>query len=155
MSVKPVPAGYHTATPYLIVDGAAAAIDFYRKAFGAEEIMRFEHDGTIGHAEVRIGDSTIMLADAMPDMGYRSPAAYGGSPVGLMLYVSDADEVFNRAVKLGAESVREVRDEFYGDRSGNLKDPFGHVWTISTHKEDVDPDEMKRRFTEMMSAPQR
>jgi PhnB protein len=154
MSVKPVPPGYHTVTPYLIVDSAAAAIDFYSKAFGAEELFRFEHEGTIGHAEMRIGTSTIMLADAMPEMGYRSPSAYKGSPVSLMLYVEDSDEVFNRAVKLGAEVVRELRDEFYGDRSGNIKDPFGHVWTISTHKEDVAEDEMQRRFADLMSAPQ-
>ncbi|HET6680875.1 MAG TPA: VOC family protein [Gemmatimonadaceae bacterium] len=154
MSVKPVPPGYHTVTPYLIVDSAAAAIDFYSKAFGAEELFRFEHEGTIGHAEMRIGTSTIMLADAMPEMGYRSPSAYQGSPVSLMMYVEDSDEVFNRAVKLGAEVVRELRDEFYGDRSGNIKDPFGHVWTISTHKEDVAADEMQRRFANLMSAPQ-
>ena len=154
MSVNPVPPGYQTVTPYLIVDSATAAIDFYTRAFGAEELFRFEHEGTIGHAEVRIGTSVVMLADAMPEMGYRSPSAYKGSPVSLMLYVEDSDEVFNRAVTLGAEVVRELRDEFYGDRSGNIKDPFGHVWTISTHKEDVAPDEMQRRFADLMNAPQ-
>lgn len=151
MPVKPIPDGYHTATPYLIVDGAARAIEFYKQAFGATEFMRFEGpDGHIAHAEIRIGDSPIMLADEAPQMGYRSPRSYGGSPVGLMLYVHDVDAVFARGIAAGGKEVRAVQDQFYGDRSGHLVDPFGHVWTISTHKEDVAPDEMQRRMAAMM-----
>ena len=152
MPVKPIPDGYHTATPYLIVDGAARAIAFYKQAFGAVELMRFGGpDGRIAHAEIRIGDSPIMLADEMPEMGYRSPQAYGGTPVGLMLYVRDVDAVFAQAIAAGGREVRAVQDQFYGDRSGNLVDPFGHMWTISTHKEDVSPDEMQRRMASMGS----
>lgn len=152
MAPKSPPAGYHTATPYLIVDNASAAIDFYKKAFGATELMRYEHDGRIGHAEIRIGDSTIMLSDAMPEMGHQSPTALGGSPVGLMLYVADVDKVFDRAIGAGGKVRTAVQDQFYGDRSGNLVDPFGHLWTVSTHVEDVAPDEMQRRFHEMMAS---
>lgn len=150
MPVQPIPDGYHTATPYLIIDGAARAIDFYKQAFGATETMRFGGpDGRIGHAEIRIGDSPIMLADEVPQMGYRSPQAYGGTPVSLMLYVDDVDAVFARAIAAGGKEVRAVQDQFYGDRSGSLVDPFGHVWTISTHKEDVAPEEMQRRMAAM------
>jgi PhnB protein len=152
MPVKPIPDGYHTATPYLIVDGAARAIDFYKQAFGATELMRFDGpDGRVAHAEIRVGDSPIMVADEMPDMGYRSPQAYGGTPVGLMLYVPDVDAVFKQAIAAGGKEVRAVQDQFYGDRSGNLVDPFGHMWTISTHKEDVTPEEMQRRMAAMGS----
>jgi PhnB protein len=153
MPVKPIPDGYHTATPYLIVDGAARAIDYYKQAFGATELMRFDGpDGRVAHAEIRIGNSPIMLADEMPQMGYRSPQAYGGSPVGLMLYVTDADSVFAQAIAAGGQEVRAVQDQFYGDRSGNLVDPFGHMWTISTHKEDVSPEELHRRMAAMGSS---
>ena len=146
MAVKPVPEGYHTATPYLVCKGAAKAIDFYKQAFGATELFRLEGPGdSVGHAEIKIGDSPIMLADEFPDMGARSPEAYGGSPVSIMLYVGDVDKVVERAVENGAKVVRPVQDQFYGDRNGTLTDPFGHTWTIATHKEDVSPEEMKRR----------
>jgi PhnB protein len=151
MSVKAKPDGYHTATPYLVVDNAAAALDFYRKAFGAQESSRFEHDGKVLHAEIRIGDSPIMLGEAMPEMGYRSPKAIGGTPVSLMLYVADADKDFARAVAAGAEASSPVQDQFYGDRTGKIVDPFGHIWNIATHKEDVAPAEMQRRFQEMIA----
>ncbi len=153
MAVKYIPDGYHTATPYLIVKGAARAIDFYKQVFGATEIMRFPGPGgTIGHAEIKIGDSPIMLADEMPQMGYRAPQASGGSPVSLMLYVQDVDKVVDKAVKAGAKLERPVADQFYGDRNGTIHDPFGHVWTIGTHKEDVSPEEMKRRMAAMAPA---
>ncbi len=152
MAVKHIPDGYHTATPYLIVKEAARAIDFYKQVFGATELMRFPGPGgTIGHAEIKIGDSPIMLADEVPQMGYRSPEALGGSPVSLMLYVQDVDKVVDRAVKAGAKLERAVADQFYGDRNGTIHDPFGHVWTIATHKEDVSPEEMKRRTAAMAS----
>jgi len=148
---KAVPDGYHTATPYLIVKGAAAALDFYKKAFGATELFRMAGpDGRIGHAEIRIGDSQIMLADEVPGMGYVSPQTLGGSPVSLMLYVPDVDQLFQQAIAAGATAQRPVQDQFYGDRSGTLKDPLGHVWTISTHIEDIPPDEMRRRAEAFM-----
>ena len=148
--VKPIPDGYHTATPYLILQGAAAALDFYKKTFRATEIMRMAlPDGRIGHAEIRIGDSVIMLADEVPEMGYRGPKALGGSPVRLMLYVEDVDAVVARAVAAGAKITQPVQDKFYGDRNGVIEDPFGHVWTISTHKEDVPPEEMDKRMAAM------
>jgi PhnB protein len=146
MAVKAVPEGYHTATPYLIVDGAAKALDFYRKAFGATERMRFAAPGgKIGHAEITIGNSAIMLADEHPEMGYRGPQAIGGTPVSIHLYVENVDEVFPRALAAGATVLRPVADQFYGDRSGTLRDPFGHVWNVATHKEDLSPEEMHRR----------
>jgi PhnB protein len=148
--VSPIPAGYHTVTPYLICKGAAKAIDFYKKAFGAEEIMRFEMGGKVGHAEIKIGDSMVMLADEHPEMGYKSPLAYGGTPAGLALYVDDVDAWAKQAIAAGAKLTRPVQDQFYGDRSGTFTDPFGHVWTISTHKEDLSLEEMKKR---MASAP--
>jgi PhnB protein len=148
--VKAIPDGYHTATPYLILQGAAAALDFYKKSFGATEIMRMARpDGKIGHAEMRIGDSVIMLADEVPEMGYRGPKALGGSPVSLMLYVEDVDAVVARAVAAGAKITQPVQDKFYGDRNGVLEDPFGHVWTIATHTEDVTPEEMGERMAAM------
>ena len=148
--VKAIPDGYHTATPYLILQGAAAALDFYKKIFGASEIMRMaQPDGRIGHAEMRIGDSVIMLADEVPEMGYRGPKALGGSPVSLMLYVEDVDAVVARAVAAGAKITQPVQDKFYGDRNGVLEDPFGHVWTIATHTEDVTPEETGERMAVM------
>jgi PhnB protein len=147
MAVKPVPEGYHSVTPYLIIKGAAQAIDYYKKAFGATELMRFPGpNNTVMHAEIKIGDSVIMLADEHEAGLYRSPLAVGGTPVSLMVYVGDVDTVFNQAVSLGAKSTRAIEDQFYGDRSGNLTDPFGHVWTIATHKEDVSAEEMQRRM---------
>lgn len=146
MSVKPIPDGYHTATPYLIIRGAADAIEFYKKAFGATELFRFPApDGKIGHAEIKIGDSPIMIADEFPEMGYKGPQTLGGSPVSLMIYVNDVDTVFDRAVAAGASVKEAVSDKFYGDRIGTLTDPFGHVWHVSTHKEDVSVEEMERR----------
>ncbi|HEY2456819.1 MAG TPA: VOC family protein [Candidatus Acidoferrum sp.] len=144
--VKPIPEGYHTATPYLIVTGAAKAIEFYKSAFGADEIMRMpQPDGRIGHAEIKIGDSTIMLADEFPEMGARSPQSLGGSPVSILLYVEDVDTVFAQAVAAGAKVQRPLADQFYGDRTGGVTDPFGHVWYIATHTEDVSEEEMKKR----------
>jgi PhnB protein len=149
MAVKPIPEGYHSVTPYLIVKGAARAIDFYKKAFGATEIMRFPGpNNTIAHAEIKIGDSPIMLADEGQG-NYRSPEAYGGTPISLMVYVKDVDGVFKQAVAAGAKSTREVADQFYGDRVGTLVDPFGHTWTLGTHVEDVSVEEMQRRMSEM------
>ncbi len=144
--VKPTPEGYHTATPYLIVRDAARAIEFYKKAFGAKELMRMaDPSGKIGHAEIKIGDSPIMLADEVPGMGYRSPESLGGSPVSILLYVEDVDAVFNQAVAAGAKVQRPVADQFYGDRTGGVTDPFGHVWYVATHMEDVSPEEMRKR----------
>ena len=145
-TVKPIPEGYHTATPYLIVNAAADAIEFYKKAFGAKEIMRMtQPDGKIGHAEIKIGDSRVMLADEFPQMGARSPQSLGGSPVSILLYVEDVDAMFTQAVAAGATVQRPVADQFYGDRTGGVTDPFGHVWYIATHKEDVSSEEMKKR----------
>jgi PhnB protein len=151
MTVKAIPDGYHTATPYLVVRGAAKALDFYTSALGATELMRFPGPGgMIMHAEFKIGDSIIMLADENPAMQAHSPATLGGTPVGIALYVEDADPLFHRAVSAGAKVERPLEDQFYGDRSGTVTDPFGHKWTFATHKEDVPPDEMMRRFDEVM-----
>ena len=146
MAVKAIPEGYHSVTPYLIINGAADAIEFYKQAFGATELFRFPApDGKIGHAEIKIGDSPIMLADEFAEMGYKGPQALGGSPVSLMIYLEDVDTVFNRAVEAGASVKEAVQDKFYGDRTGTLTDPFGHVWHVSTHKEDVSMEEMEAR----------
>jgi len=151
MAVKPIPEGYHTATPYLIVREGAKAIDYYKRAFGATELFRMPGpDGKLGHAEIRIGNSPIMLADENPEMGARSPQALGGSPVSILLYVQDVDKQFPQAIAAGGKVVRPLKDQFYGDRSGTLEDPFGHVWTIATHKEDVTPEEMNKRMEAMM-----
>jgi len=144
--VKSIPDGYHSVTPYLIIQGAADAIEFYKKAFGATELFRMEHQGKIGHAEIKIGDSPIMLADEHPEMGHVGPKTLGGSPVGIMIYVDDVDTIFNQAIESGGEQVKPLQDQFYGDRSGTLKDPFGHLWTVATHKEDVSPEEMDKRM---------
>lgn len=150
---KHVPEGYHTITPYLIVDGASQAIDFYKKAFGATELYRLEGpDGKLGHAEIQIGNSRIMLADEHPQMGHKGPRALSGTPVSLLLYVDDCDAVFRKAVEAGGKVQMEMKDQFYGDRSGTLQDPFGHVWTVSTHVEDVPPEEVERRAAEMMKS---
>ena len=143
---KPIPDGYHTATPYLIVNDAAGAIEFYKRAFGATEVMRMaQPNGKIGHAEIKIGDSPIMLADESPEMGARGPKSFGGSPVSILLYVEDVDTTFSRAVAAGAKVQRPVADQFYGDRTGGVEDPFGHVWYIATHTENVSPEEMRKR----------
>ena len=153
MATKPVPDGYRTATPYLIVKGAAEAIEFYRRVFGATEMLRMaDPQGRVGHAEIKIGDSVIMLADEHPAMGYRGPRSLGGSSVSILLYLEDVDAVFERAVKAGAKAQRPVMDQFYGDRSGTLEDPFGHMWTVATHVEDVPPEEMRRRAQAAMSS---
>ena len=150
-TVKPIPEGYHTATPYLILKDAAQGIEFYKRAFAATELMRFPAPGgRIGHAEIKIGDSHIMLADEFPDMGHKSPKSLGGTPVSIMLYVKDVDATTAQAVSAGGKLTRAVKDQFYGDRSGTVEDPFGHVWHISTHKEDIAPDEMDRRVKEAM-----
>jgi PhnB protein len=144
--VKPIPEGYHAVTPYLIVRDAARAIEFYQRAFGAKELFRMAGPGgRVEHAELQIGDSRVMLADESPEMGARSPQSIGGTPVTIHLYVDDVDAVTQRAVDAGAQLMRQVADQFYGDRNGSVADPFGHMWWISTHKEDVPPDEMKRR----------
>ncbi|HEX8411234.1 MAG TPA: VOC family protein [Thermoanaerobaculia bacterium] len=150
MSVKHIPDGYHTAIPYLVVDGAAKALEFYTQAFGAKELMRMPGpEGKVGHAEIMIGDSHIMLADEHPEQGHRGPKSYGGSPVGIMLYVEDVDTMFRTALSLGATETRAVENQFYGDRMGSLTDPFGHNWMIATHVEDVSPEEMERRMKAM------
>ena len=146
MSVNPIPKGYHSVTPYLIINGAARAIDFYEKVFDATEVMRMaDPSGKVGHAEIQIGDCRIMLADAHPEMGHRSPQSLGGSPVGIHLYLKDVDGTVEKAVAAGAKLERPVTDQFYGDRSGQIRDPFGHLWTVSTHKEDLSPEEMGKR----------
>ena len=153
MATKPIPDGYRTATPYLIIKGAADAIEFYKRAFGATELLRMaDPQGRVGHAEIKIGDSVIMLADEHPAMGYRGPRSLGGSSVSILLYLEDVDGVFERAVKAGARAQRPVADQFYGDRSGTLEDPFGHVWTVATHVEDVSPEEMQRRAEAAMKS---
>jgi PhnB protein len=144
--VKPIPDGYHTVTPYLIIKGAAGALEFYKKAFGATELYRMQQpDGRIGHAEIRIGDSRVMLADEVPEMGFRSPQSLGASSVSILLYVEDVDAMACKAAAAGAKVIRPVQDQFYGDRSGTFTDPYGHVWTIATHKEDVSAEEINRR----------
>jgi PhnB protein len=149
-SVKPIPDGYTAVTPYLTIKGAAAAIDFYKKAFGAEEVLRIDMpDGQVGHAEIRIGGAVIMLAEENPAWKSVSPQTLGGSPTGIMLYVTDPDAVVQRAVDAGATVTMPVADQFYGDRCGNVVDPFGHKWSIATHIEDVAPDEIRRRAAAM------
>jgi PhnB protein len=147
MTVKPIPEGYHTITPYLIISEAAKAIEWYKEAFAAQQTLRMEdpNTGKVGHAELKIGDSYIMLADEYPDMGYRSPKTLGGAGISLLLYVKDVDAVVKQAVGAGAKLERPVQDQFYGDRTGTIQDPFGHVWSIATHIEDVSPEEMLER----------
>ena len=144
--VKPIPDGYPRISPYLCVDGATRAIEFYGTVLGAKERMRMPSPGgKVGHAELEIGDSVIMLADEHPDMGFVGPKTIGGSPVLLSVYVENVDDVFARALKAGAKSIRDVTDQFYGDRSGQFEDPFGHRWNVATHVEDVSPEEMAKR----------
>jgi PhnB protein len=161
MSVSHKPAGYATVTPYLIIDGAADAIDYYREAFGAEELFRMPEPAPggaagrnrIGHAEIRIGDSPIMLADEHPEMDLLGPTSRGGATASLMIYTEDADAMFARALAAGATQERAVQDQFYGDRSGTLVDPFGHRWTIATHVEDVAPEIMQERMGALVVKP--
>lgn len=155
MTVQPIPSGYHTVTPYLVVKGAAEAIEFYKQAFGATEHLRLAGEGDkIVHAEIKIGDSIIMLADEVPEMGFVFPEAPGKTPVTICLYVEDVDKRFGQAIAAGAKELRPLQDQFYGDRSGTLVDPFGHSWTIATHIEDVPQDEVERRFAAMMQQQQ-
>lgn len=146
MPVTPIPDGYHSISPYLICKGAAKAIEYYKNAFGAKETVRMPGpEGRVMHAEVKIGDSTVMLADENPDRGAVAPSGRGRS-MSLMFYTDNVDSVFKRAVDLGAKSIQEPTDMFWGDRMGNLEDPFGHQWALATHKEDVTPDEMQKRM---------
>jgi PhnB protein len=153
--VSPIPQGFHSITPYLVIKGAAQAIEYYKKVFGATEVSRMNMpDGKVGHAELQIGDSRIMLADENPGMGqgYASAATLGASPVSLYLYLPDVDRVVENAVAAGAKILKPVEDQFYGDRSGFIRDPFGHLWGIATHVEDVSPQEMKERMKKAMQA---
>jgi len=153
--VSPIPQGYHSITPYLVIKGAAQAIDYYKKVFAATEVVRMNApDGKVGHAELQIGDSRIMLADENPSMGqgYTSASSIGASPVSLYLYVPDVDKVVERAVAAGAKTLKPVQDQFYGDRSGFIQDPFGHLWGVATHVEDVSPEQMKERMKKAMPA---
>ena len=151
MTVKPIPDGYHSVTPYLILKGAVDAIEFYKKAFNAAEFMRLESpDGKVGHAEIQIGDSRIMLADEQPEMNCLAPQTPGSAGVSICLYVENVDEIVPQAIEAGAKIQRPLQDQFYGDRSATLEDPFGHVWTVATHIEDVPPEEIDRRLEEMM-----
>ena len=149
--VNPIPKGYEGATPYLIVKGAVNALEFYKKAFGAEEIMRIPAPGgKVGHAEIKIGGAIIMLADEFPEMNHRSPQTLGGTPVTIFIYVQDVDSFVKRAVANSAKIVTAVENKFYGDRSGSLEDPFGHQWHFATHVEDVPPDELAKRAEKFM-----
>ena len=154
MAVKPIPEGYHSVTPYLIVDDADAAIDFYKRAFGAEEMFRMPMGGKIGHAELRIGDSVVMLADEFPEMGHLGPRSRGGPTASIVLYLDDVDRAFVRATDAGGTEVRAPTTQFWGDRMGTLSDPFGHQWSLATHVEDVPPDEMSRRMQDAQSERQ-
>jgi PhnB protein len=150
--VNPIPSGFHTATPYLTLSDCARAIDFYKRAFGAQETMRMEAPGgKIGHAELKIGDSVIMLADEMAGAGDRSPQSLGGTTGGVFLYVNDVDATYKQAVDGGAKAVMPPADMFWGDRFGKLTDPFGHSWMVATHKEDVAPEEMRKRMEQEMA----
>lgn len=150
MSVKAIPAGHHTVTPYLAIKNAVQALDFYKKAFGATEVNKLiMPDGRLGHAEIRLGDSIIMMADEFPEYGGKSPQTLGGTPVNIHLYVEDVDAFFKNAVAAGAKERKPIKDQFYGDRSGQLEDPYGHLWWVATHKEDVSPQEMQKRVQAM------
>jgi PhnB protein len=154
--IRPIPKGYHAVTPYLSVQGAASAIAFYKKAFGAKEVIRMPGPkGTIGHAEIQIGDSRIMLADEFPPMNFLSPRSVGGTPVNIHLYMQDVDKVVKKAVAAGAKPLRPVADQFYGDRTGSLEDPFGHVWHVATHIEDVPMKELKKRAAALAASAEK
>lgn len=151
--VSYIPKDYNSVTPYLIVKDGAKAIEYYKKVFGATETVRMNGpDGKVGHAELKIGNSHIMLADEFPEMDHKSPLSLGSSPVSLLVYVEDVDGIVNRAVAAGAKILKPVQDQFYGDRSGFIQDPFGHLWGVATHKEDVSPQEMKERMKKMQPA---
>ena len=148
MAVNYIPDGYHTVTAYLVVDDAAKALDFYREAFGAEELFRLPMGDKIGHAEIMIGDTHLMLADEFPDMDALGPNKRGGATASFMIYVPDADAAYDRAVKAGAKADRPLKNEFWGDRIGTVIDPFGHKWSLATHLEEVAPEEMQKRMAE-------
>jgi PhnB protein len=149
-SVQPIPAGYHSVTPYLLIAGASDAIAFYVNAFGATEVLRLvSPDGRIGHAEIRIGNSHVMIADEHPEMDFLGPQSRGGTTVSLLIYVEDVDAVFAKVIEAGATELRPLCDQFYGDRSGTITDPWGHVWSVATHVEDLTPEEIQRRFQEL------
>jgi PhnB protein len=150
--VKHIPEGYHSVTPYLIIGGAAEAIDFYTQAFGAEEVLRMPAGDKIGHAEIKIGDSHVMMSDEWPDMGFLGPKSRGGTTASLMIYVADVDAAFAQALASGGTEERPPEDQFWGDRTATLVDPFGHRWTLATHKEDVPEEEMQRRMAEWASS---
>jgi PhnB protein len=151
-TVKAIPAGHRTVTPYLAIKNAAKALEFYKKAFGAMESYKLMiPDGRLGHAEIRLGDSMIMLADEFPEYGGKAPETLGGSPVSIHLYVEDVDSFFKKALAAGAKEIKPVMDQFYGDRSGQLEDPFGHLWWIATHKEDIALEEMQKRVQAMFA----
>ena len=151
--VRPIPEGFHSLTPYLTVNDCARAIDFYKRAFGAQEVMRMDAPGgKIGHAELKIGDSRLMLADEMPGSGSKSPQSLGGTCAGVFLYVDNVDTIFNQAVSAGAQVEMPLADMFWGDRYGKLIDPFGHSWSMATHKEDLTPEEMQKRSEAAMAA---
>ena len=152
--VKPIPDGYHSVTPYLIVDDAKGALDFYSRAFGAEEKFRMPMGDRIGHAEIKIGDSHVMLADEFPDMGHLGPKSRGGPTASLMVYVPDVDAAFRKAIDAGATEQRPVQDQFWGDRMGTLTDPFGHQWSLATHVREVSPEEMQRKMEEFSKQKQ-
>lgn len=150
--VKAIPEGHRTVTPYLAIRNGAKALEFYKKAFGATEAYKLMMpDGRLGHAEIRLGDSMVMLSDEFPEYGGKAPDTLGGSPVSIHLYVEDVDAFFKRALAAGAKERKPVMDQFYGDRSGQLEDPFGHLWWVATHKEDVAPQEMQKRVQEMFA----
>jgi len=152
VSAKAIPADHHTVTPYLAIKNGVKALEFYKKAFGATEAYKLIlPDGRLGHAEIRLGDSLIMLSDELPEYGGKAPDTLGGSPVSIHLYVEDADALFKRALAAGAKERKPVMDQFYGDRSGQLEDPFGHLWWVATHKEDVAPEEMQKRVQAMFA----
>ena len=153
MATPTRPVGYHSVTPYLLCDGAAKAIEFYAKAFGATELFRLPMGGKIGHAEIMIGDSHVMLSDEWPDMNLRGPKARGGPTASLMVYVDDVDSMFQRAVKAGCTVERDVENQFWGDRTGTVVDPFGHRWMLATHVEEVPPQELERRMAEWSKQP--
>lgn len=145
-TVKAIPAGHRTVSPYLAIKDAVEALEFYKKAFGATEIYRLMiPDGRLGHAEIRLGDSIVMLSDEFPEYGGKAPETLGGSPVSIHLYVEDVDAIFKRALAAGAKERKPLMDQFYGDRSGQLEDPFGHLWWVATHKVDITPEEMQKR----------
>ena len=152
MAVNPIPPGYAGVTAYLVMRDAARAMDFYREVFGAKEVLRLDYpDGKVAHAEMKIGEGYVMLSEEMSEMGIRGPLSFGGTPVSLLVYVEDVDRVFSRAIAAGAENKRPVADQFYGDRSGTLVDPFGHVWTIATHKKDMSAQEMQKAMEAEMA----